>query len=87
MTTGPTLGSDIAAAYYNRLGNMAIVKATQNTIAGNSSFAIKKPVLAASGYLLTSEIGQKNAWDIEDITERQKHLAALAIKTWSLTTP
>lgn len=76
---------ETAAAYYKHLGNMVLLQAKKNSMIGNSSFAQKRAVLAASTYTLTSEVGQTEVWGIKEISQRQKRLAKLAVSTWPLT--
>jgi hypothetical protein len=64
---------------------MVLLQVTKNTQIGNSSFADKKPVLTASAYKLTQEAGKASAWGLKEITERQKDLATIALKTWPVT--
>ena len=78
----PNVDHEIATAYYKRLGNMVILQAKKNSIAGNSSYKEKKPVLLESGYLLTQNAGKYTSWGIKEINKRQKELAKLALKTW-----
>jgi len=82
----PDIDPEVASAHYKRLGNMALLKASQNSIIGNSSFADKRPLLKASGYVLTAETATDRNWGIKEITERQKRLAALAVQTWPIST-
>lgn len=79
------LDPETAAAYHRRIGNMVLLQATRNTRVRNSSFADKRPVLTASAYKLTQEAGKVSAWGLKEITERQKNLAAIALKTWPIT--
>jgi hypothetical protein len=81
----PAIDSETASAIYRRIGNMVLLKATQNNVVGNRTFAAKKPTLAASGYDLTKMVGAKNAWGLKEINERQTELAALAVETWPIT--
>jgi hypothetical protein len=78
------IDTDIAKAYYKKLGNMVILQAKKNTLIGNSSFDEKKKVLKESTYLLTSEVAEYSKWEINEINERQKKLAKLAVETWPL---
>jgi len=80
----PDFDTDTAQLYYNRLGNMVLLQASQNTLVGNSAFAEKKDVLKRSTFMLTTEVGKKKTWGKEDINARQKKLAALAVQTWPL---
>lgn len=70
--------------YVRRLGNLAIFGSTENSEIGNDSFAEKKKVLKKSNFKTTSSVANKSAWNPESITERQEHLAELAVKTWPL---
>ena len=64
---------------------MVILQATKNSLIGNSAFTDKKPVLQTSAYILTSDVAKKATWGVAEINDRQKDLAALAVKTWPLT--
>lgn len=76
---------EVAAAIYRRLGNMVLIQATKNSMIGNSDFVkAKRPVLGASAYILTSETAQNEIWGIDQISDRQKRLAKLAVKTWPI---
>lgn len=80
----PDLDSETIAAYWKRIGNMVILQAKKNSLIGNNPFSEKKPVLASSAFLLTQEVGKETAWGTNEIVERQKRLAALAVETWPL---
>lgn len=68
----------------NRLGNLALIIATKNSDAANLPFNDKKKIYKESSFLLTSQIAELSVWDISAIDSRQKVLAELAVKTWSL---
>ena len=78
----PNIDHETATAYYKRLGNMVILQAKKNSIAGNSSYKDKKPILLGSSYLLTQNAGKYTSWDIDEIKKRQRELAKIAVKTW-----
>lgn len=78
------IDSDDAKANYKRLGNMALLKKTLNSEIGNNGFEAKKPFYESSDFILTSNISDFDEWGIDDINERQEHLAELAVKTWSV---
>jgi hypothetical protein len=80
----PEVDPEVAAAYYNRIGNMVLLKAKKNSTIGNDSFADKRKVLASSAFILTSEAGKAKQWDKSKIQDRQKKLAQLAVETWPL---
>lgn len=79
---GWSIKPEVAAAFYKRLGNMALLKASKNSNIGNSPFAMKKPELANSTFKLTEMIGIAVSWDTDDVDSRQKILAEIAVKTW-----
>jgi hypothetical protein len=79
-----TIKADIAAAFYKRLGNLVLLKATPNSIIGNEPFAFKKPELADSTYKLTEVVEKADDWGTDEIEARQKKLAEIAVKTWPL---
>jgi hypothetical protein len=81
----PGVSPDLAAVIYRRLGNMVLLQASKNTALGNKKFAEKRDVLKDSPYLLTKMVGEKASWKLQDINERQKKLAKLAVETWPAT--
>jgi hypothetical protein len=78
------IAPEVAAAFYKRIGNMVLLKATSNSAIGNSKFSDKTPVLKQSGLMLTQEVANESSWGPDEITKRQENLAALAVKTWPL---
>ncbi len=68
--------------YLHRLGNLALLQKGPNGRIGNRPFSVKKPILTNSGFTLTADIGAESDWTKETIKERQKKLAALAVKVW-----
>lgn len=79
------MNPEIAAAYYKRLGNLVLLKATPNSTIGNAPFVSKKAELAKSTYKLTEFVGKCDDWGTDEIEGRQKKLADIAVKTWPLT--
>ena len=80
----PDIDPADAELYFRRIGNMVLLTASKNSAIGNRAFADKRSHLASSAYTLTKALGRKVAWSIKDIKERQKILAGIAVKTWSL---
>lgn len=78
------LDAETARTYYKRLGNMVLLQAAKNNAIGNKGFIEKKPIFNVSAYALTSQVAKNNTWGATEIVERQKRLAELAVKTWSL---
>jgi Protein of unknown function DUF262/Protein of unknown function (DUF1524) len=66
----------------NRLGNLALLRATDNSGLKSDAFSDKKSAYAASPYVLTTMVADEAAWTAEAIARRQKRLAGLAVKTW-----
>jgi len=67
-----------------RLGNLALLRASDNSGLKSGTFADKRKVYAMSPYLLTSQIADCENWTSTSISERQKGLADLAVKTWPI---
>jgi len=63
---------------------MVLLKADVNAAIGNDAFTKKKQIYKKSEYSLTAEVANSGQWDTTEINERQKKLAALALKTWPL---
>ena len=80
----PAIPPELHKALYKRLGNLVLLPASINELAGNESFADKKALYAKSGYLITQRIAKATAWGKDEIDEQQKYLATLAVRTWPL---
>ena len=78
------MAPEVTQALYNRLGNLALLTGSVNFRLGNVGFDMKKPVLQASSYSLTSMIGTYSNWEGKEIAERQEKLAQYAAKAWPL---
>ena len=76
--------ADTGAAYFRRVGNMVLLQASKNTLVGNNGYDKKQPVLKDSMFKLTAELAKQASWSPKLIADRQKELAALAVKTWPL---
>jgi uncharacterized protein DUF1524 len=74
-----------AAAYTNRLGNLALMKNKENSLSGNEEFKDKKKRYTNSDFLLTKSIAGLSGWEPQAIENRQLKLANLAAKTWPAT--
>lgn len=83
-TNWPQFDADQAKLFCKRLGNLVLIRKSQNTNIQNLSFSAKQPILAQSPYNLTSQIGQVTDWTAVEIGQRQRCLAALALKTWPI---
>jgi hypothetical protein len=80
----PDFSEEDAKAYWRRIGNLVVMLATKNSLIGNQAFEQKRPHLLDSVLALTKMAGQPAQWRKQEIAARQKELAALAVKTWTL---
>jgi hypothetical protein len=67
------------------LGNQALLRKSHNALIGNKAFGVKKGIFAKSDLKLTKEIAAVAAWTPDAILDRQKKMAALAVKVWRVT--
>ena len=84
VTEAWDVDSDTTLMAQKLLGNMVLLRATKNVALGNGPFEEKKKEYAESSYLVTSQVGNYDAWTIEEIRHRQAELAKIAVKTWPL---
>ena len=68
--------------YSFRLGNLALLQASQNVLAARSTFSEKKRIFAKAPYELTRMIADYDRWTVAEIEDRQRKLAELAPRTW-----
>jgi hypothetical protein len=78
----PNVTPEDVDQYAKRLGNLVLMRAADNSHAKSDDFGTKKPIYAASPYVLTSQIAELDEWTADAIVERQKTLAVLALTTW-----
>lgn len=78
----PAFNDEQVKLYYKRVGNLCLMRATDNSTAKSAGFAEKKPYFAASPYELTKQIADATEWTTSEINARQKTLAGIAVKTW-----
>ena len=75
---------ETAKAYFNRLGNLTLLQKRVNADIGNSGFSEKTKLYQNSIFLITSSIDNYLTWGLEQIEDRQRWLAQLAVKTWPI---
>ena len=80
-----TFDADTHAENKTRLGNLCLLKRSENNGMSNESFDAKKAIFEKSSLTTTAELGGYEAWSPHQIAERQKQMAAQALKTWHLT--
>lgn len=78
----PGWSEDERRAHVSRLGNQALMRASDNSHLKSSAFADKRLSFAQSPYSLTSQISEVDEWLPEQINARQQTLAELAPKAW-----
>jgi hypothetical protein len=81
----PRFTEDDVNQYAKRLGNLVLLRASDNSLLKSKGFAAKQPVYAASPYVLTSQVAELPDWTVASIIEWQKQLAELAVATWPTT--
>ncbi len=75
---------DVAKQNCNRLGNQVLLKGTVNSKLGNAGYPTKIEALKVAEFSLTRESAKYPEWDDKSISDRQKKLAELALKTWPI---
>jgi hypothetical protein len=80
----PQFSEDEVKLYKNRIGNQALLRASENSDLKSIGFREKQNVYAKSPYILTSQIAKVENWTVEEIAARQKTLAALAVQAWPI---
>ncbi len=70
--------------YVNRLGNQALLRASDNSHVGNAGFADKRRLYRESPYRLTKTVADAADWTPEEVVARQKRLAELALAAWPM---
>jgi Protein of unknown function (DUF1524) len=77
-----SVDDDTAQAAQKLLGNMVLLRANENRDIGNKAFDKKSAICAKSTYDLTKQIAKYTTWTLNDIRDRQRQMAKLAVKTW-----
>lgn len=80
----PQFNEDEVKLYYRRIGNVCLLRASDNSGANNQSFEDKKAIYRVSPYRLTKEVADADKWDADEIARRQRNLAQVALKTWPI---
>ena len=80
----PSFTNDEVKLYSKRIGNLALLQATPNSNLQSKSFSEKKPVYAVSPYETTSMVADHDSWTADEIVDRQRSLAELAVLAWPL---
>ena len=78
------VSQDEAAAYYKRLGNLALIGTTDNVKLSNGTFDEKRIIYKASSFTLTKELGKYRTWGPEQIEHQQERMAGFAPRVWPI---
>jgi len=71
--------------HVNRIGNLTLIEKSINRAAGSVSFLEKKEqAYSLSEINLSKELCNYSVWTVSEIESRQKDLADIALKVWSL---
>lgn len=79
------ISSEEAEATQKLIGNMVLLRATDNRDLGNKVFGEKRGRYAHSAYFTTQMVAKESSWGVQQIKERQAKLARLAVETWPTT--
>jgi Protein of unknown function (DUF1524) len=73
---------DEAAVYVFRLGNLTLLRKSENRRIGNKAWTVKQPIIQSSTLSLNKEIAGTADWLKPVIEQRQLQMAALAPSIW-----
>ena len=74
--------ADTHAEYKARLGNLCLLRRSENNGMPNDSFVAKKPFFEKSSLTTTVALGEYEGWSPEQVEDRQKKMAILALNAW-----
>jgi hypothetical protein len=80
----PAFEDDDHKVKATRLGNLVLMKSTDNSAANSDSFGEKRDIYAEASYVLTRELGDLDDWEPSNIDERQRKLAEIAVHAWPI---
>lgn len=80
----PQFSDDEVKIFRNRIGNLALLQATDNSSLRSCAYHEKRTIFGASPYGTTSQIGEAETWTPAKIEDRQKVLAILALTAWPI---
>lgn len=75
---------DMRRALVKRLGNMTLLATKLNSEAANSGWDEKRKIYGESQLAITKNLAEYDQWGPDEIAERQRKLASLALKAWPL---
>lgn len=78
------IDEETARAAQKMLGNMVLIRSSDNVLMGNGAYPAKRAVLLKSAFKTTREAAAPERWTVEAIRSRQANQAQVALKTWAL---
>ena len=78
----PQFSADDRKGYALRLGNMTLLKKTDNSKIGNKGWDKKQPALSSSVLKLNNGMSEIPVWNADVINTRQNEMADRAVKVW-----
>jgi hypothetical protein len=79
------LPEDERKVLVNKIGNQVLLEKKCNSTLKGDGFDNKRVAYDKSSQALTRLLAKERTWGAEEISERQKYLAELAVKTWPIT--
>ena len=80
----PQFSDDEVKILRNRIGNLVLLRASENSDLKSAAFEDKRDIYLNSPYGITSQVGENEGWTPERIVARQRILADLALKAWPI---
>ncbi len=80
----PQFNGDEVTLYKNRIGNLTLMRASDNSDLQSDEFESKKLVYAKSPYEITKELASIAQWTADEIASRQSRLAEVALRAWPI---
>ena len=80
----PQFTEDEVKLYYRRIGNLCLMRGTDNSTMKSDPFDVKRPYFQEAEFQLTKQVGERTVWTSSEIVERQKALTSVAVRTWPI---
>ena len=81
----PQFSDDEVRLYRKRIGNLCLMRASDKLYREEwRASRTKVAIYADSPYELTKQIGTVSDWTVVEITDRQRTLAGIAVRTWTI---
>jgi Protein of unknown function (DUF1524) len=76
----PQFSAEEVKIYYRRIGNLVLLRASDDSTLKSAGFSEKKSIFKNSPYELTKQIASCDNWRADEIVALQKTLAELAVR-------